>query len=289
MKIFLGINKTDKKNLSIYQGEDFVAKELSQETAKALDEVSGKVEELGERASLPKGLKIAFYVFAAIFGILVIGIIRAVAKGTSLETGYQNAPYLFWIAGGAGVVTLGLFLYGKYRFGKVSQESETQYIATEYNVAVENAIREINAPANAVRADFLSFVYVIKNDKISIKAGFDSINQTMEPIEFDVYRQGENLCIADMRRVFEIPLAKITKISTINKKVFLTGWNKGETPKSDKYKQYKIQIVQSGLTIKTYHILHIDHNGEEIRMYFPCYELPVIQQLTGIDKIEEEN
>ena len=111
----------------------------------------------------------------------------------------------------------------------------------------------------------------------------------MIPISLSVYRNGDKLCIADVTKVLEFPVAEFTKITTINKSAFITEWNKNESPKQGKYKQYKIKNVQGGLLVKPYHILHLVHNGEEICMYFPCYELTVIQQLTGIDKVEQEN
>ncbi len=287
MKIFLGVDITDKKNQRVYEANEFVTKKLSEISQQALDESDEQMEQISTKASLPKGLQIAFYVFGAIFLVCVVGLVRAIIGEITLAEAYQNAPFIFWIAGGAGVVTLGLFLYSRYRLKTVAQDQNTEVALSRQNLVVENALQELDIPQDAKEIDVYIFRYTMKDGKFAIKK-YD-FYPVMIPVLLKAYRNGNNLCLADITRVIEFPLDESAKITTINKSVLASEWTKDESPKTGRYAQYKIKSVQSGLLVKPYHVLHLYHNNEEICIYFPCYELPIIQQLTGIDKVEEEN
>ena len=287
MKIFLGLDVTNKKNPSVYGGDEFVTKKLSEVSQQALDESDEQMEQISTKASLPKGLQIAFYVFGLIFLVCVVGLVRAIAGETTLAEAYQNAPFIFWIAGGAGVVTLGLFLYSRYRLKTVAQDQNTEVALSKHNHVVENAIQELDLPQDANEIDVYMLRYTMKNGKVAIKK-YD-FYPMMIPVLLKAYRNGNKLCLADITQVIEFPLDESAKITTINKSVFVGEWIKNESPKKGRYAQYKIKSVQGGFLVKPYHILHLYHNGEEICIYFPCYELPIIQQLTGISEVKEEN
>ena len=38
--------------------------------------------------------------------------------------------------------------------------------------------------------------------------------------------------------------------------------------------------------MKAYHILELEHGGENYGIYFPCWELPVFERLTGLNAEE---
>ena len=67
----------------------------------------------------------------------------------------------------------------------------------------------------------------------------------------------------------------------------MASWNKEIGPNEERYKPFKLGVDQyGGVHAKPYHILTLEHEGEEMGIYFPCYELETIELLTGL-KAEE--
>ena len=49
------------------------------------------------------------------------------------------------------------------------------------------------------------------------------------------------------------------------------------------YDPYKISATRFGYSIKSYYALVIrSEEGEDYELYFPAYELPTVQKLTGL-------
>ena len=72
-------------------------------------------------------------------------------------------------------------------------------------------------------------------------------------------------------------------IKTVKEKITLDSWNKEEAHDEGRYEQYKIKISDvENVTIKSYHILELEHLGELYGIYFPCYELDTFERITGL-------
>ena len=79
-------------------------------------------------------------------------------------------------------------------------------------------------------------------------------------------------------------MRKITVIFDAN----ILGWNKEIGINEGIYKQYKLTTDKFGLICcKRYHVTEIIHNGEIYVIYIPDYELPQIEQLTGLKATQE--
>ena len=75
----------------------------------------------------------------------------------------------------------------------------------------------------------------------------------------------------------------IKAIKSIKKTIRIMEWNKDEEFNKGLYKQYKLSEDNYGCIIcKSYHILEFEHNNDLWGIYIPCYELPVIEDITGL-------
>ncbi len=98
-----------------------------------------------------------------------------------------------------------------------------------------------------------------------------------------LYRSGNSLCIIHGSSKYEIPLGEISEIRTVKKSISVLGWNKDTKCDEGEYKKYKLKEDRHGFVkIRQHYILVINRNGEEYGLYFPNYELPAMEELTGI-------
>ena len=100
-----------------------------------------------------------------------------------------------------------------------------------------------------------------------------------------IFIENECLCFANNSFVAGVPLNSVREISEINKIMPLPQWNKSESFKFDKYKQYNIYTNQSGqpglIWIKQYYSINLLINGEEYYFYLPNYEIGSFKELIG--------
>lgn len=66
------------------------------------------------------------------------------------------------------------------------------------------------------------------------------------------------------------------------------SWNKDEAYNKGVYKQYKLVEDNLGrVSGKNYQILELNSGGKRWGIYFPCYELPVFEEITGLKADEQ--
>ena len=113
--------------------------------------------------------------------------------------------------------------------------------------------------------------------------GYPPLMQSMyENDSYKIFTENGALCIADMENKYRIPANEIKKIITVKARMVVPSWNKTTSYNEGIYKQYKISCNDNGFTFKPYYILEIEHNGEQWGIYFPNYELPFFEYITGM-------
>ncbi len=277
MQPFLGIDlTTDKKNTQ-FNGTEFLAAKPSPALVQALAQSSEKAEKTVEQSKLPKFFRILQGICGITAALFVGGILKA---DVSLAEGYQNAPWIYLTAGICLVIWLALKLLGIQKAKTVlSEEENTQVFSHWENVA--NAVyAELSVPSDAKEVDILSFFYKVKDGNLKVCEKGMQIAQYFNPV-FKVFADSENLYFANLEGKYAFPLSAIMGIRTVKKHIRIAGWNKEEKINKGIYKQYKLTTDSYGCVhCKYYHILEINHNGELFGIYFPCYELPVFEEVT---------
>ena len=286
MKPFLGIDLTDNKKNAQTNGSAFLAATPSAAMTQSFDRATENAEEALERAKLPLALRIIQITCGFVGGLFAIGLLRGMGEVTVIEA-YHNAPWIFWAAG------ICLSIWGILKF--LSKTKENSVLNTEERTrtlsnldGVSKAVyAELGVPDSAKTTDILFFYYKNKGGQIKVQEKDVQLAPYFN-IEFKVFKDDENLYIANVEGKYTFPLSSLKKIRTVKKHIRMTGWNKKVQPTKGSYKQYKLTVDNYGCVhSKFYHILEVDHLGETLGVYFPCYELPVFSGLTGLTPQEQ--
>ena len=78
-------------------------------------------------------------------------------------------------------------------------------------------------------------------------------------------------------------IKKTFNAGTVNEKIAVPDWNKDTPPTKGEFKQFELTVDNlNRIIVPGYHILELDCNGEKWGIYFPCYELPTFESITGL-------
>lgn len=288
MKPFLGIDLTNDKKNDQLNGDEFLVAKPSPMLTQSLERSSENVEETIEKSKLPLAIRIGHWICGAVGTIIAIGIIEALSgeDSVSLSQAYQNASWLFWLGGACLVVWALLKLISVRKEKNILETDENSQVFDNLDKTCEAIFSDLSVPPDAKEMDVLSFFYKVKDDNIKVVEKGLQIAPYMNPI-FHVFADSGTLYFANLDGKYAIPLSAIKAIKSVKKTICITGWNKDEAHNKGIYKQYKLGENNVGSIIcKNYHVLEFEHNNTQWGVYLPCYELPIIEELTGLTATE---
>ena len=265
-------------------GQRFLIRQLDAETAKkqkALDEDFSVHE---KKSTLPFWARIVEWACFLFGAICVMGFLKALTN-VSFETAWGNG-------GGILIVGLGLLAVAFVLYRIEKKKDQTVVKSDDFQRSIQDAaalrkeiLEKLNVPADAATVDVFGYPYKEKHGKRK-DAGMMSkyIN-----VELLLFREKDNLCLADVGSVFAVPLDKIEKIVKINKRAMTTNWNKETAFDKGEYKQYKLTANQYGsLFVKPYYSIRFISEGFEYEILVPCYDIQPFLDMTGLMPEEEE-
>lgn len=280
MKPFLGINVTEDKKNTKPNGMEMMVEEPSQELAASLESSKSKMDETEKKAKLPLALRIIQFVSMLGAAIFVIGILRGLDDITLTEA-YANAPVLFWIGGACIVLSAGLSLLEKNRKKNVLESDDSTRTLSNISASVETIFADLGVPDNARDVDIFVFQYKDKNGETKIVAGnrpFMFMN-----FSFKIFADSKKFYFANIEGKYEFYRDDIKGIRTVGKRYSMNDWNKEYPYDDERYKKYKLTLDRYGVIYgKNYHILEVESNGQLWGIYFPSYELPLFEALSGM-------
>ena len=281
MKPIFGTDLTTDKRNEKDNSAVFVAQTPSAAMAGALEGSKARAAETLKKSQLPKGLGILkkWVGFAAL--LIVLSIFRAFTKNLgelSFETAYENAGWLFWLAGGCILVWLALALWSKRRSQTVLGQEESTQALIHLENTVKAVYNELGVPENARDVDVLKFFYKVKKRETKVWEKAMKIGWCYN-FEFKLFADSENIYLASRRNKYAFPLSCIKGIRTVEKRISMIGWNKEESFDRGIYKPYKMVAGGTGrIYCKQYCILELEYQGETYGLYFPAYELSAFQE-----------
>ena len=284
MKPFLGIDLTTNQKNEQINGEEFVVAKPNLSLTRSLEFTSENVDETIEKSKLPLPIRIGHWICGAVGALVAIGIIKALGgeDGVTLSEAYQNASWLFWLGGACLVVWVLLKLISMRKEKNVLETEESSQVFNNLDKTCEAILADLKVPQDSREIDILSFFYKVKNDNIKVCEKGLQIAPYINPV-FYIFTDSENLYLANLEEKYAVPLSQIKAIKSIKKTIRIMEWNKDEEFNKGIYKQYKLIEDNYGCIIcKGYHILEFEHENELWGIYIPCYELPVIEELTGL-------
>ncbi|MDD6212789.1 MAG: hypothetical protein PUB22_06555 [Clostridiales bacterium] len=284
MKPFLGIDLTTNKKNKQMNGEEFVVAKPDLSLTQSLESSSENVEETIEKSKLPLPIRIGHWICGAVGVLVVIGIIKALGgeDGPTLSEAYRNASWLFWLGGACLVVWALLKLISIRKEKDVLETEESSQVFNQLDKTCDAILTDLKVPQDAKEINILSFFYKVKGENIKVCEKGLQIAPYINPI-FHIFADSENLYLANLEGKYAIPLSAIKGIKSIKKTIRILEWNKDEEYNKGIYKQHKLSEDNYGCIIcNSYHILEFEHNNDLWGIYIPCYELSVIEEITGL-------
>ena len=277
MKPIFCIAVTLDKNNETVNGSEFISRTASKQKIEECENKQEDLEQAVEKSKLPLWLRIVKYLCGLFFLIVAASSVKA-----GIGTALKNAPLLVIGALLCGVLWMILQFASKVKEKKVLKEENAEQQSKEIYEDFKNIYNELNVPDDAAEVDVLLFRYKIKNGKISPYA---SVLQTSAYINTSVkmYEANDELHIADLENVYSFAKSELKAITTVNKRISVPTWNKDEDPRKGDFKRYKMTVNNMGdVFFKPYYILELEHDSQIFGIYFPCYELEILESLTGL-------
>ena len=259
-------------------GARFITNRADAALKKEIDDVFGKVLETGSKASLPgwlQTLKLICYVGAA---IVVISLLRNLGDLTLAEM-YGNAPAIFYGGGVCLALWVVLFCIEKLKYKKVDDSGEIDKALESMEALNFRSEEQLGIPHDHKKVDVLSFRYTEKNGKVKIKEElfYKHVNNEMK-----LFRNGDDLCLADIDSVYSFPISDIKKYVLKKKKANMDEWNKDVPFNKGEYKQYKITSNDYGTIFCRYYAMQISDVFGEYELFFPEYELAQFKAIADV-------
>lgn len=279
MKEFFGIDVTQSATNEVFNCQPFLKQQVPPAQAAALDAAAKDLETQGKKAELPVVFRILYLV--VLFGVVSVvgGLVRGIGN-VGIYKAYENAPWIFYLAGGLIVALVVMLLWKRSRSQKAVSGDDFRDATRRHAAEVAACYGALGVPQNAPTVDVMGCKYRIKNGKTKLVTSgyFQYINPEMRLFTADGF-----LCLADCQNLYAIPFTEIRALRKINKSVSLMSWNKEDHFDFGRYAQYKITAGSYGnITIKPYYALEISHDGQEYVLHFPCYELPLFGPATKL-------
>lgn len=285
MKPFIGIDITENKNNSETNGKEFVVQETSKALYEAYDKATDEIGDYHKKATMPLWFRIIHRIIG--FGALCVtsGLAKIVLDNDNgIETLIKVVKEMPWLIliGVVCWVVFGLMTYiGRKKIKEIAESDEFNHTQSKAESISNSIYAELGVPPQAPFVDVLSFQYKIKDGKLKPKGESGKIVPFVN-IAFKIHSDGQKLYLTEMESKYAFELSELKGIKIIKERGVVQSWNKDEEFNKGEYKQYKITKNDYGYYFKHYCILELEHNGEAWEIYFPNYELPIFEQLTGL-------
>lgn len=264
-------------------GERFVTERVDEYFKREMDEVIGKAMETDSKANLPKWLKILKLICYFGFAIVILAVVKNTSDLTMAEM-YANAPAIF-IGGGICLALWAvLFLIEKIKYKKTEDSGEIDKAVESLERLQKRSEMLLGVPQEHKKVDVLSFVYTEKNGKVKIK---EKLFYKHSNNEMKLFRNNDDLCLADIECVYSIPIADIKRYVLKKKKAEMDEWNKDVPFNKGEFKQYKIASNDYGTIFCKYYALQFADVFGEYEIFFPEYELAEFKAIVDVP-VEKE-
>ena len=286
MKPFYGIDRTTLKKNTFHEVDCFIAATVSDMTRQSYERAlqsAAKELESTKLNPLLRGLKT---VCSWITLIVFLSTIRALRNVTIAEA-FENAPFIFWLMGGCGIVWLVLTILTNRKAKTVMAGEDFSMSTRRLEGEIDRVFRELQVPEDAKQVDVVQLTYRWKNGTVKISTtGSETTPYTN--VSLRVFRREDVLCLADLENRYELPISAMRWLKMVKKPLVIQGWNKEEKLNDPFYKPYKLTMDNyERVHTKSYGLLELNHDGVDWALWLPPYELNYISALTGLPITEE--
>lgn len=270
MTPIFGTDITNDNNNEQIDGGIFVSKIAPEELSEKLKFAENELDDILSDGNVSGNMKLLIISPAVLMVLLFI--VRIICNAYNFR-GFPVFPVIGIVLTVSFAIIYTIILI---RTKKTLTNSETKRSTEHIEEVTQEIYDALGVPAGIPDTDILCLEYKLKYGKIVPESYWNS--------GMKLFCEGDALCIVCGDKKYSIPMSEIVGIGTVKKKISVFGWNKDEPCNKGEYKKYKLREDKYGfIKMKQYHILEITHGGEEYGLYFPSYELPVIEKLTGAE------
>ncbi|MDD4125903.1 MAG: hypothetical protein PHW77_09310 [Eubacteriales bacterium] len=285
MKNIFGINVTENRKNTEFDGAEFITKRVSETRETKINDAMSGIKKFAKKASLPVWLTVVKYTAAAVIFISVISCLVRIDK-IRLSAVYETVPALVYANAISLILFVILVIVGYIKRKSVYRRDDLTVLIQDARCEAAVSRRELEIPGNSVEIDVMMFRYKEKQGRMKISNPFLTYYKYTNFSPY-VFLRDDCLCFATLAMVMSFPLDSIKKIRKINKEASLSSWNKDESCDSKKYKKYKIKANSYGVfKIKEFYALTIEKDGEKYELFIPGYDINSIVGLTCIKPVE---
>ncbi|MBR3298721.1 MAG: hypothetical protein IKI64_05885 [Clostridia bacterium] len=276
MKPVFGVDITTDRRNDWSNSDEFILRKVGAELEAKLEGAADSAHTIEKKS----GLSLLETILRAVSGTAALFVFIGVFDH-ALDHGFKEALKKLWpwfcVFAICGAAWLALTLIGRLKKRKMLVSGEAAAANEALEAALDKARSELGVPENAEAVDVFLLSYKLKNGKLKIDGDPFWLNG-----EVYAYRDGDALMLWGGEKVWAFPIKNMKGIKTVRAFKTAMCWNKKEKHKEGRFAQYRLIPNNYGLRMKAYHILELEHGGESYGIYFPCWELPVFERLTGL-------
>ena len=278
MKPFLGINAAENEQDSSINGEEFlVVRAASGDDTAEADKKEKKPAEKYV-SPLPTALRVIKFICGM---ITIMMAVFYVIQNTFLNLDFVSPMTI--IASAIGFLAIWLALTSHESALENKRNAEKNAELSEDEEPEDDESADLELPENAEDVDLLAFNYVYENgEPKAIMANDESASEYFN-CSMKLFADEEKIYLASIDEKYAFERASLIGIRSVSERIAIPDWNKDTPPTKGEFKQFELTVDNlNRIIVPGYHILELDCNGEKWGIYFPCYELPTFESITGL-------
>lgn len=281
MKHFLCYDHTEDSENLIPDGQEFLVE-------KPPEELYAKLEKAVDK-ELDRMLKVHFNIPLFLAAILSGGIayiilsvfFTEILKGNvALIQAITNAPLLF-VGGCLALIICIISAVAAHKKNKADKEKAEQFEFKDSDIISAELLRTLGVPDGLGDTEILSFNYIYNGEECVPTA--DEFGETYFTECYCLFTDSENLYLVRTDGKYSIPLSSLRGIRKVYTEITLACWSRDESRKAEDFARYEItEAEDESITMPYHYSLDFDADGESWQLYFPSFELPTFEKLTGL-------
>ena len=277
MKIVFGIDQTEDRSNSVFDGDVFIEKTVDEGQKKLLEEIRKKTAADERAQATPRWVMYLRTAMSAVFFVCAFVLARR-AMDTSFTEMIKDRLWLFILGVVSALSYVGISVYEIKRRNRTVRDTDDGELKRMMQDAESRSYAMLGVPDSSPEADVLAAVYRLEGDRI-IQGNrlYSFINMV-----FRIFRDDRYMYLANYENLYRFPLKDMSGIVRFEGKVTVPNWTKDVSFEEPPFDQYKIGSIRDGsIYYESNYALRIKKGTELYILNFPPYELPVFEEMSG--------
>lgn len=274
MKNVFGYPRNDN-GAAVCDGERFVTERVDPAFKSEIDSSKKHIEDVKKKGRMPTK---DVFIFGGLGMAFPLGLIWIYTHCDTFDPAVVLAeqPVAFIIALLGFLIESAFLLVSIAKNKKVNSSPELKEANARLASLDKNSEIMLGVPQEYEKVDVLSFEYVEKNGKVKIPdtQSYRYLNNAMK-----LYKNGDMLCLADIERVYSLPIADVKKYVLKKRKALMSGWNKETAYNEGRYIKYRLSKNDNGSINSKYCAMRCADSFGEYEVFFPEYELEAFKAI----------